>query len=161
MRQKLAQDLLERVLEMPPAFFERLVVDLLVRMGYGGSLADAGKAIGRTGDEGIDGIINEDRLGLDVIYIQAKRWKPGSPVGRPQLQSFVGALAGKGAKKGVFITTSSFTQEALEYKPLNETKLVCIDGQQLARLMFDYNVGCATEQTLEIKRIDNDYFGEE
>lgn len=159
-RKTLAQDLLNRVVSLSPAFFERLVVELLVRMGYGGSIKDAGKAIGKSGDEGIDGTIKEDKLGLDVIYIQAKKWAPGNVVGRPELHKFVGALAGQGAKKGVFITTSSFTREAIDYTPRNETKIVLIDGEQLAQLMIDYNLGVTVQQTYKIKRMDNDYFGE-
>ena len=159
-RKTLAQDLLSKVVSLTPAFFERLVVELLVRMGYGGSIKDAGKAIGKSGDEGIDGTIKEDKLGLDIIYIQAKKWAPGNVVGRPELHKFVGALAGQGAKKGVFITTSSFTREASEYVPRNETKIVLIDGEQLAQLMIDYNLGVTVQQTYEIKRMDNDYFGE-
>lgn len=160
-RKALASELLNKVVELSPAFFERLVVELLVKMGYGGSLKDAGKAMGKSGDEGIDGTIKEDKLGLDIIYIQARRWKPGNVVGRPELQKFVGALAGQGAKKGIFITTSNFTKEAIEYSPRNETKIVLIDGQQLAQLMIDYNLGCATQQTYELKKVDGDYFGEE
>uniref|UniRef100_UPI004048371C restriction endonuclease n=3 Tax=Roseivirga sp. TaxID=1964215 RepID=UPI004048371C len=160
-RKSLASELLNRVVELSPTFFERLVVELLVKMGYGGSIKDAGKAIGKSGDEGIDGTIKEDKLGLDIIYIQAKRWKPGNVVGRPELHKFVGALAGQGAKKGIFITTSNFTKEALEYTPKNETKIVLIDGEQLAQLMTDYNLGCTTQQVYELKKIDSDYFGEE
>jgi len=160
-RKALAAELLNKVVELSPAFFERLVVELLVKMGYGGSLKDAGKAMGKSGDEGIDGTIKEDKLGLDIIYIQAKRWKPGNVVGRPELQKFVGALAGQGAKKGIFITTSNFTKEALEYSPRNETKIVLIDGEHLAQLMIDYNLGCTTQQTYELKKVDSDYFGEE
>lgn len=160
-RKSLASELLNRVVELSPTFFERLVVELLVKMGYGGSIKDAGKAIGKSGDEGIDGTIKEDKLGLDIIYIQAKRWRPGSVVGRPELHKFVGALAGQGAKKGIFITTSNFTREALEYTPKNETKIVLIDGEQLAQLMIDYNLGCTTQQIYELKKIDSDYFGEE
>lgn len=160
-RTSLASELLNKVIEFSPTFFERLVVELLVKMGYGGSIKDAGKAIGKSGDEGIDGTIKEDRLGLDIIYIQAKRWKSGNLVGRPELQKFVGALAGQGAKKGIFITTSNFTREALEYAPRNETKIVLIDGEQLAQLMIDYNVGCTIQQTYEVKKIDSDYFGED
>ena len=160
-RKALASELLNRVIDLSPAFFERLVVELLVKMGYGGSLKDAGKAIGKSGDEGIDGTIKEDKLGLDIIYIQAKRWKPGNVIGRPELQKFVGALAGQGAKKGIFITTSYFSKEALEYSPKNETKIVLIDGEQLAQLMIDYNLGCATQQIYEIKKVDSDYFGED
>ncbi len=160
-RKSLASELLNRVVELSPAFFERLVVELLVKMGYGGSIKDAGKALGKSGDEGIDGTIKEDKLGLDIIYIQAKRWKPGNVVGRPELQKFVGALAGQGAKKGIFITTSNFTKEALDYTPRNETKIVLIDGEQLAQLMIDYNLGCTNHQTYELKKLDSDYFGEE
>jgi restriction system protein len=160
-RKSLASELINKVVELSPSFFERLVVELLVKMGYGGSIKDAGKAIGKSGDEGIDGTIKEDKLGLDIIYIQAKRWKPGNVIGRPELQKFVGALAGQGAKKGIFITTSNFTREALEYTPRNETKIVLIDGEQLAQLMIDYNLGCTPQQTYEIKKIDSDYFDEE
>ena len=128
-------------------------------MGYGGSIKDAGKSIGKSGDEGIDGIIKEDKLGLDVIYIQAKRWE-GS-VGRPEIQKFIGALAGQGAKKGVFITTSRYTPDAREYQPKNDTKIVLIDGVQLAELMIDFNLAVSVSTTFEIKKIDNDYFGED
>ena len=159
-RKTLSQDLLAKIVSLSPAFFEKLVVELLVKMGYGGSIKDAGKAIGKSGDEGIDGTIKEDKLGLDVIYIQAKKWAPGNVVGRPELHKFVGALAGQGAKKGVFITTSSFTKEAREYAPRNETKIVLIDGEELTQLMIDYNLGVSIQQTYEIKRMDNDYFDE-
>lgn len=155
-RRTLAQDLLSKIKTCSPLFFENLVVELLVKMGYGGSLKDAGKAIGKSGDEGIDGIIKEDKLGLDVIYVQAKRWE-GS-VGRPEIQKFVGALAGQGAKKGIFITTSRYTPDAASYVPRNETKIVLIDGDQLAQLMIDYNLGVTTEITYEIKKMDTDYF---
>jgi restriction system protein len=160
-RKALALELLNKVMNLPPAFFEKLVVELLVKMGYGGSIKDAGKAIGRSGDEGIDGTIKEDKLGLDIIYIQAKRWQQTNVVGRPELHKFVGALAGQGAKKGIFITTSKFTKEASEYVPKNETKIVLIDGEQLAQLMIDYDLGVSLVNRYEIKRIDNDYFGEE
>jgi restriction system protein len=160
-RKSLASELLNKVVDLSPTFFERLVVELLVKMGYGGSIKDAGKAIGKSGDEGIDGTIKEDKLGLDIIYIQAKRWKPGNVVGRPELHKFVGALAGQGAKKGIFITTSNFTKEALDYTPKNEKKIVLIDSEQLAQLMIDYNLGCTTQQIYELKKIDSDYFGEE
>jgi restriction system protein len=160
-KRTLADDILEKIRNVTPAFFERLVVDLLVKMGYGGSIKDAGKAIGKTNDEGIDGTIKEDKLGLDVIYIQAKRWKEGNVVGRPELHKFVGALAGQGAKKGIFITASTFSKEALEYTPKNETKIILIDGIQLAELLIEYNVGVSNQQTYEIKKIDNDYFEEE
>ncbi len=160
-RKSLASDLLIKILDLSPAFFEKLVVELLVKMGYGGSISDAGKALGKSGDEGIDGIIKEDKLGLDTIYIQAKRWKNGNVVGRPEIQKFVGALAGQGAKKGIFITTSSFTKDALDYTPKNETKIVLIDGSLLAQLMIDYNLGCTTQQIYELKKLDSDYFAEE
>lgn len=160
-RSALATELLEKVLSLSPQFFERMVIDLLVAMGYGGSITDAGRAIGKSGDEGIDGIIKEDKLGLDIIYIQAKRWKPGTVVGRPEIQKFVGALAGQGAKKGIFITTSQFTKEAVDYNPKNETKIVLIDGDKLSQLMIDYNIGCSAQRSFELKKIDNDYFGEE
>lgn len=160
-RKSLADELLAKVIDLSPAFFERLVIELLVKMGYGGSIKDAGKAIGKSGDEGIDGTIKEDRLGLDIIYVQAKRWKTGNVVGRPEIHKFVGALAGQGAKKGIFITTSSFTKEALDYAPKNETKIVLIDGDRLAQHMIDFNIGCTTQQIYELKKIDSDYFYEE
>jgi restriction system protein len=160
-RKSLAQDILNKVVSLTPEFFEKLVVELLVKMGYGGSIKDAGKAVGKSGDEGIDGTIKEDKLGLDIIYIQAKKWQPGNVVGRPELQKFVGALAGQGAKKGIFITTSTFTRDALEYVPRNETKIVLINGEQLSQLMIDYNLGVTSVSSYEVKRIDSDYFGEE
>ncbi|MEO6188249.1 MAG: restriction endonuclease [Ginsengibacter sp.] len=129
-RSSLEEEILLKLKSVHPTFFEKIVVELLVKMGYGGSIQDAGKAIGKSGDEGIDGTIKEDKLGLDVIYIQAKRWE--GIVGRPELHKFVGALAGQGAKKGIFITTSSFTKEAREYSPKNETKIVLIDGEKLS-----------------------------
>ena len=159
-RKDLAQDILDKILNLPPSFFERLVVELLVKMGYGGSIQDAGRAIGKSGDEGIDGTIKEDKLGLDVIYIQAKRWQSGNVVGRPEIHKFIGALVGQGAKKGIFITTSSFTKDAIGFIPRNETKIVLIDGMQLSQLMIDYNVGVTLQNLYEIKRIDNDYFEE-
>ena len=161
LRKSLALELLNKVIDLSPAFFERLVIDLLVKMGYGGSIKDAGKAIGKSGDEGIDGTIKEDKLGLDIIYVQAKKWKPGNVVGRPEIHKFIGALAGQGAKKGIFITTSSFTKEAIDYTPKNETKIVLIDGERLAQHMIDYNIGCSVQQIYELKRIDSDYFDEE
>ena len=155
-RQALATDLLSILRKLSPDDFEKLVVELLIKMGYGGSIRDAGKAVGKSGDQGIDGIIKEDRLGLDIIYIQAKRWADNNAVGRPEIQKFVGALAGQGAKKGIFITTSYFTQEALEYAPRNEIKIVLIDGEELGQLMIDYNLGVSTQKIYEIKRIDPD-----
>lgn len=160
-REALCQEILSKVISLSPNYFEKLVVELLVKMGYGGSIKDAGRVIGKSGDEGIDGTIKEDKLGLDIIYIQAKRWKPGNAVGRPDLQQFVGALAGQGAKKGIFITTSTFSKEAKNYVPRNETKIVLIDGDMLANYMIDYNIGVTLQQTFEIKKIDSDYFEEE
>ena len=160
-QKSLAEELLDKIRNVSPSFFEKFVVALLVKMGYGGSIKDAGQAIGRTGDEGIDGIIKEDKLGLDVIYIQAKRWKENNVIGRPEIQKFVGALAGQGAKKGVFITASSFTKEALDYKPMNDTKVILIDGMKLANLMIEYNLGVAQLHCYELKKLDNDYFDEE
>lgn len=160
-KSQLAQELIDRILKKPPSFFEKLIIDLLLAMGYGGSLDDAGRVIGKPSDEGIDGIIKEDKLGLDVIYIQAKRWSPERLVGRPEIQKFVGALAGFGARKGIFITTSDFTKDAKEYIPKNETKIVLINGQMLANLMIEYNVGVFVDTKYEIKKIDNDYFDEE
>ena len=159
LKQTVLAELLEQVKRASPAFFERLVVDLLVRMGYGGSFQEAAQAIGGSGDEGIDGIINEDRLGLDVIYIQAKRWE--QPVGRPEIQKFAGALQGHRAHKGVFITTSAFTKEAREYVERIDSKIVLIDGERLAELMFEHNVGVSTVVTYPVKKVDNDFFAEE
>jgi len=159
-RKDLAQEILEKILNLSPAFFERLVVELLVKMGYGGSIQEAGSVIGKSGDEGIDGTIKEDKLGLDVIYIQAKRWQIGNVVGRPEIHKFIGALVGQGAKKGIFITTSSFTKDAIGFIPKSEMKIVLIDGIQLSQLMIDYNVGVTLQHQYEIKRIDNDYFEE-
>lgn len=157
LRRQLADDLLEILRSCDPAFFERLVVEVLVKMGYGGTREDAGRAVGRSGDGGIDGIIKEDRLGLDAIYIQAKRWNSGT-VGRPDVQQFAGALQGNRAKKGVFITTSTFTKEARAFAAGIDSKIVLIDGPALAELMIDYGVGVSTVATYEIKRIDGDYF---
>lgn len=157
-RLELAQELLARIMGCSPSFFERLVVELLVKMGYGGSRKDAGEAIGRNGDEGIDGIIKEDRLGLDTIYIQAKRWQ--GTVGRPDIQRFTGALMGQRARKGIFITTSIFSREAREYANNIDSKIVLIDGEQLAQLMIDHSVGVSVATVYEIKRIDSDYFAE-
>jgi restriction system protein len=155
----LAIDLLDKIKENSPEFFEKLVVDVLVKMGYGGTRRDAGQAIGRSGDEGIDGIIKEDRLGLDIIYLQAKRWE--GKVGRPEIQKFAGALQGKRAKKGVFITTSSFSEEALEFARTIDTRIILIDGETLVQLMTDFNVGASVVNTFEIKQVDLDYFFEE
>lgn len=159
LRQTLAEDVLQTVKSCSPSFFERLVIDVLVKMGYGGTRKEAGKAVGRSGDGGIDGIINEDRLGLDVIYIQAKKWE--NPVGRPEIQKFAGALQGQRAKKGIFITTSTFTNEAKEFAARIDSKITLIDGETLSQLMIDYNVGVNSIVTYELKRIDSDYFNEE
>lgn len=156
--ENLVDDILVNIAQCSPSFFEHLVVDLLVHMGYGGSFSEAAQVVGKSGDEGIDGIIKEDKLGLDTIYIQAKRWK--GVVGRPEIQKFAGALLGQKASKGVFITTSSFTKEAEEYAASVDRKVVLIDGQKLASLMIEHNVGISTVRTFEIKRIDSDYFEE-
>ncbi len=156
-RDGLAQELLSLIKQSSPSFFERLVVELLVKMGYGGSRRDAARAVGQVGDEGIDGIIDEDRLGLDTIYIQAKKWD--NVVGRPEIQKFVGALMGKRAKKGIFISTSSFSADAMSYVSSIDAKIVLIDGKRLAELMIDYDVGVTTVTTYQLKRVDSDYFG--
>src|SRR5579884_873486 len=160
LRQNLAQEILERIKNSPPKFFENLVVDLLIAMGYGGSRKDAGQAIGQVGDGGIDGIIKEDKLGLDAIYLQAKRWE--GTVGGPVVQGFAGALIGKKARKGVFITTSNFSQQARIFASGTENlKIILIDGEQLAQLMIDHDVGVTEESRYVIKKIDLDYFSEE
>lgn len=156
LRADLEAEVLEQVKAVSPAFFERIVIDLLVTMGYGGSRQDAGRAVGKSGDGGIDGIIKEDKLGLDVIYVQAKRWD--GVVGRPEVQKFAGALQGQRASKGIFITTSSFTRDAIEYAAAINSTIILIDGQQLASLMIDHNVGVSTVGVYELKRLDNDYF---
>ncbi len=152
----LAFDLLQTIKDCTPAFFERLVIDVLIKMGYGGSRREAGQAMGKSGDGGIDGIIKEDKLGLDIIYIQAKRWE-GS-VGRPEIQKFAGALQGQRARKGIFITTSSFTKDALDYVLNIDSKIILIDGERLAELMIENNVGVSSIGAYEIKKIDSDYF---
>ena len=156
-REDLAKELLDNILRSSPGFFEKLVIDVLVKMGYGGSRSDAARAVGKSGDEGIDGIIDEDRLGLDTIYLQAKRWSE-NPVGRSEIQKFVGALQGKRAKKGIFITASRFTDHARDYASSIDTKVVLIDGRRLADLMIDHDVGVSIVATYEQKRIDSDYF---
>ena len=155
----LADEVLERVKACSPIYFERLVVQLLIKMGYGGSREEAGKAVGRSGDGGIDGIINEDRLGLDAIYLQAKRWE--GVIGRPEIMKFVGALAGQRATKGVFITTSWFTQDAKDYALSSQYKVVLIDGERLADLMIEHDLGVSVAATYQLKRIDSDFFSEE
>lgn len=159
-RQELEIELLNRIKTCSAEFFEKLVVDLLVKMGYGGSRRDAGQAIGKSGDEGIDGIIKQDKLGLDIVYIQAKRWD-NTVVGRPEIQKFVGALHGQRARNGVFITTSTFSKHAREYLSKIDSKIVLIDGKMLAELMIDNNVGVSIISIYEIKKIDSDYFADE
>ncbi len=154
----MAQELLSKIKNGSPAFFEILVIDLLVKMGYGGSRKDAGQAVGKSGDEGIDGVIKEDRLGLDTIYMQAKRWE--NNVSRPEVQKFAGALQGQRAKKGIFITTSAFTKEAMGYALKIENKIVLIDGERLSQLMIEHNIGVSTTASYEVKKIDIDYFDE-
>lgn len=158
-RDLLAEELLDKVKKMSPASFEHLVLDLLIKMGYGGALKEQGTLTGGPGDEGIDGIIKEDKLGLDMIYLQAKKWD--NVVGRPEIQKFAGALLGKKASKGVFITTSYFSKDAEDYARSLDKKIVLIDGKQLAELMIDYNIGVNVQKSIEIKKIDNDYFSEE
>jgi len=157
----LRDDLLQRILANSPAFFEQLIVDLLVAMGYGGSHKDAAAQLGRSGDGGVDGIVNEDRLGLDRIYVQAKRYAPGNPVGRPDVNGFVGSLVGLGATKGVFVTTSTFSQPARDYVRHLSQRVILIDGQELADLMIEHGVGVRSYRTVEFKRLDEDFFGEE
>lgn len=158
LNQSLAQELLNKIKNSSPTFFEMLVIDLLVKMGYGGSRKDAGEAVGRSGDEGVDGIIKEDRLGLDTIYVQAKRWE--NNVSRPEVQKFAGALQGKKAKKGIMITTSAFSKEAAEYASNIENRIILIDGERLSQLMIEHNVGVSAGASYEVKKIDTDYFDE-
>ena len=159
LRKDLARELLESIMQCSPAFFELLIIKLMIKMGYGGSREEAGKAVGRSGDGGIDGIINEDRLGLDAIYLQAKRWE--GVIGRPEIMKFVGALAGQRATKGVFITTSWFTQDAKDYALSSQYKVVLIDGERLADLMIEHDLGVSVAATYQLKRIDSDFFSEE
>lgn len=156
----LKADLLARIIEQSPAFFERLIVELLVAMGYGGSHEDAARRLGKSGDGGIDGIIDEDRLGLDRIYVQAKRYAPGSAVGRPEIQGFVGSLVGLGASKGVFVTTSSFSKQAQDYARGLQQRIILIDGERLCDLMIEFDVGVRRYRSIEVKRIDEDFFSE-
>ncbi|NIM16062.1 MAG: restriction endonuclease [Candidatus Aminicenantes bacterium] len=160
LNREVEDELLNKLKSSTPEFFERMVIDLLLAMGYGGSRKEAGKAIGGTGDEGIDGVISEDRLGLDKIYIQAKRWQKQNRVSRPEVQKFAGALQGKRAKKGIFITTSDFTGEAQQFVDGIENRIILIDGKQLVQLMMQFNVGVEINQVFELKKIDNDYFEE-
>ncbi len=158
-RENLESEVLDQIKQVSPQFFEQLVVDVLVAMGYGGERLGAARAVGQSGDGGIDGIIDEDPLGLDVIYLQAKRWE--GVVGRPEIQKFAGALQGRRAKKGVFITTSNFSRDASEYASLIDNRIVLIDGRRLARLMIDHDVGVSAVEHYVIKRLDTDYFIEE
>lgn len=161
LRETLAAELLQRVQAASPRFFEVLVVELLVAMGYGGTHADAASVVGRSGDGGIDGVIKEDRLGFDSIYVQAKRWQDTQTVGRPEIQQFAGALQGQRARKGVFITTAKFSKDATAYAAGLQTTIVLIDGDQLGELMLDHGVGVNVEETIRLLKIDEDYFLEE
>jgi len=162
LKDNLKEELRRRILEKSSQFFEKLVLELIVKMGYGGSFEEASKVLGKSGDEGIDGVIKEDVLGLDNIYLQAKRYNPGQSIGRKEIQSFVGALHGKGAKKGILITTASFTKEALQYaENIKDIKVVLIDGDKLLEYMIKYNLGVRIDSVIEIKKVDSDYFGEE
>lgn len=158
LRTDVEREIVAKLLANPPDFLERVIIDLIVRMGYGGNRKDAGEAIGRSGDEGIDGIIKEDPLGLDIIYLQAKRYE--GTVGRPEIQKFAGALQGQRAKKGIFITTSSYSKEAKEFAAKIDTKIILIDGPMLAKLMFDHGIGVSVNSVYEVKKIDTDYFDE-
>lgn len=157
----LRSDLLERILQNSPSFFERVIVDLLVAMGYGGSRKNAAAQLGRSGDGGVDGVVNEDRLGLDRVYVQAKRYAEGNSVGRPDVQAFVGSLVGLGASKGVFVTTSTYSTQAREFVKHLSQRVVLIDGQTLADLMIEHNVGVRTSRAIQFKRIDEDFFTED
>lgn len=159
MQKDLAEELLDIVLASSPAFFEKLVVDLLLAMGYGSSREKAGRALGRTGDGGVDGVIQEDKLGLDVVYVQAKRYARQNSVGRPLVQAFIGSLIGKGASRGVMMTTSRYSKEAVDYaRSMQNHKVILIDGEQLTHLMIEHNVGVDIEETYTLKRLDRDYF---
>ena len=159
MKNELANELLQQLKTSSPRQFENIVIDLLVAMGYGGSRKEAAKAIGKSGDEGIDGIINEDRLGLDVIYMQAKKWE--GTVGRPEIQKFAGALQGQHAKKGIFITTSNFSKEAVDFASRVDNKIILLDGDTLVQYMIDHNIGVTPFVNYEVKKIDLDYFTDE
>ncbi|HNZ14773.1 MAG TPA: restriction endonuclease [Anaerolineaceae bacterium] len=161
LRETLAAEVLNVVTSTSPGFFEKLVVELLHKMGYGGTQRELARAVGRHGDEGIDGVIDQDKLGLDTIYIQAKNWKSDSSIGRPEIQKFVGALFGQHARRGVFITTAKFTQDAINYAKKIDAKVILIDGERLAELMIDYNVGVTLNTSYEIKKIDYDFFSDE
>jgi restriction system protein len=161
LNEALKDELIKKILERPPRFFEKLVLELIVKMGYGGTFEEASKVLGKSGDEGVDGVIKEDLLGLDNIYLQAKRYKPDQTIGRKEIQSFVGALHGKGSRKGIFITTASFTKEAKDYaESLKDIKVILIDGDKLIDYMIKYNLGVRVDRVIEIKKIDLDYFEE-
>jgi restriction system protein len=157
----LRADLLQRILQNSPTFFEELIIDLLVKMGYGGSRPDAATQLGRSGDGGVDGVINEDRLGLDRVYVQAKRYSDGTVVGRPAVQGFVGSLVGMGATKGVFVTTSKFSADAVEFARHLTQRVILIDGRRLTELMIEHGVGVRLNRSIDFKKIDEDYFDEE
>ena len=161
LRATLKSELLEAIMQCSPFFFEKLVVELLINLGYGGSRQEAGKAFAKSNDEGVDGVIKEDKLGLDLVYVQAKRWQPDNHVGRPEIQKFAGALQGKKTKKGVFITTSSFSKEAEQFAKNIDSKIILIDGEQLSDYMIDSNTGVTTKETYALKEIDRDYFEDE
>lgn len=155
---ELAEEILDTVINSTPSFFEKLIVDLLIAMGYGGGRAEMGRSLGKSGDNGIDGVIKEDQLGLDLIYLQAKKYDRGNSIGRPALQAFVGSLEGFNATKGVFVTTSSFASSATEYATKVHKRIILIDGETLASLMVKYNVGVRIKNVYEVKKIDEDYF---
>lgn len=161
LQQILKADLMERILSCTPEFFEKLIIDLMIGMGYGGSLKEAAEHVGKSNDGGIDGVINEDKLGLDRIYLQAKRYASQNTVGRPELQGFAGSLLGRGANKGVFVTTSSFTKGATDYVENLPQRIVLIDGDELTTLMIKYGVGVRMEQRFELMKADEDYYIEE
>jgi restriction system protein len=154
----LAQELLDRILAAPPDFFERLIITLLLSMGFGGSAADAGRALGRSGDDGVDGVIDQDALGLDRVYIQAKRYAPGNNISSGAIRDFFGSLDRHKATKGLFVTTSTFSTSARETAEFLSKRIVLIDGEQLTKLMIRHNVGCRIEDTLHIKKVDEEFF---
>ena len=160
-RAALRAELMDRILQNSPGFFERVIVDLLVAMGYGGSHRNASEQLGKSGDGGVDGVINEDVLGLDRVYIQAKRYAPGSSVGRPEIQAFTGSLVGLGASKGVFVTTSTFSSQAVEFASRIPQRVILIDGKRLTELMIEHDVGVRSSRVLEFKRLDEDFFSED
>jgi restriction system protein len=157
----LASDVIERIMQNTPAFFERLIIDLLVKMGYGGSRNDAATSLGKPNDGGVDGVINEDLLGLDRVYVQAKRYAEGNNIGRPEVQAFLGSLVGRGAVKGVFVTTSEFSSQAKDFVQHLPQRIVLIDGKRLAELMIAHEVGVRVERSIDVNRLDEDFFLEE